>query len=312
MALVRGVKRRPVPWGFAARLKAEMKKRPSRDRVAFRPRPLALGLVAALAGVVLYQTVLGPEPEPPAAPIETAGRPEPKPVLAAGNIDAGYAVGEKPKKSRVTNEAVMKAMQQEAEDLKIEGIAPRSVTRRRENPYQAMAAAELAEPGSREQILAYMRRFRAMRTAWSRAQRPPVPVGGDTVMVLGRAAPAPAKPADRRTDWAGLFSGSNAPGTRTISDMTEWRRVWAGLSTQPAPEIDFSLKQVVAVFLGHRESGGHMVEITGVSTSEALITVSYREISPPPGITPPEGATSPFALKVLPRSTLPVRFLKVE
>jgi hypothetical protein len=190
-------------------------------------------------------------------------------------------------------------------------IVPVEKTRPVMRGYEALQATAV-QPGDRGEILAHMRRSREMQEAWRRTERESVPVAGRTAVLLGRPQAEGAKSLTDRTDWSGAFAGFNPAGNRTISDRPEWLRLWAGLSTEPAPQIDFERSQIVAIFLGRRPSGGYRVEIVESAATESFIAVRYREIKPPPGITPPEGATSPFALRVLPRSVLPVRFIKTE
>jgi hypothetical protein len=96
-----------------------------------------------------------------------------------------------------------------------------------------------------------------------------------------------------------------------ISDEKTWIEIWRSLSTDPAPTVDFRLWRVAAVFLGHRPTNAYRVEIDAnprISASEAVL--GYREIAPEPGRTPPEGATAPYAMRLIPKSDLPVRFVK--
>jgi len=45
-----------------------------------------------------------------------------------------------------------------------------------------------------------------------------------------------------------------------------------------------------------------------VSVLPTAVVVRYRVRSPAAGRTPPEGATSPYALRAIERTSLPVRF----
>ncbi len=280
--------------------------------------PLAIGLAGFAAIFLVFNHLSGPSPAvlPPgeeevSGPLVASSRPEPRPKLPPGNLPIGRAVGEKPQKRQVTNEQVFKGMQEQAEALNMGEIVPVEKTRPIRRGYEALQATAV-QPGDRGEILAYMRRNRAMQETWRRTQRESVPVSGRTTVLLGSPQPVSSTGFTDRTDWSGAFSGFNPAGNRTISDRSEWLRLWGGLSTKPTPEIDFARSQIVAVFLGRKPSGGYQVEIVGVSATESFIAVSYRVTKPPPGITPPEGATSPFALRVLPRSVLPVRFIKTK
>jgi hypothetical protein len=150
-----------------------------------------------------------------------------------------------------------------------------------------------------------------------------VPIAGQTAPVLAQSdtangaalgdmensvAPAPA--AAPSEPWRGAYSGGNE-GTRTVSDATTWQTLWHSINPESsAPRLDFTRQEVVAIFLGTRPSGGYSVMIIGIASTESALTVTYRENPPAPGVPPPEGATSPYVMKAIPASSLPVRFVK--
>ena len=180
------------------------------------------------------------------------------------------------------------------------------------------------EPGSREQAEAYIRRFASMRQQIESGKAPPVTLPGETAGLLAEkdqsgqaiesepvAPPKAPEPAAPPTPWHGDFSGGRE-GNHAISDESTWKAVWSGLSKDPAPPVDFTKEQVLAVFLGYRPTGGFGVRITKVAHEESAVVVTYRELPPVPGRTPPEGPTTPYALKIAARSPLPVRFDRAD
>lgn len=164
---------------------------------------------------------------------------------------------------------------------------------------------------AREERSALIQQLAAMRQSIEDSESPSVPIEGRTAALLSKNAPSPLGSPVAEGEWSGPYGGSNEEGSRTISDPDSWRALWAGLSTQPPPAVDFKRDQVVAVFLGERPSGGYRVSIKEVLPTEAALVVRYAEMTPPPGRTPAAGATSPYALRITPRSDLPVRFEKV-
>lgn len=95
-----------------------------------------------------------------------------------------------------------------------------------------------------------------------------------------------------------------------ILDAEEWRQVWrrhkSSFSPQPsAPQVDFEIRMVAAVFDSVKRMSGHSVEITEVVTRqttsgnlpELLIKVKTRESSSSARM---ESLTQPFHIISLP------------
>lgn len=94
---------------------------------------------------------------------------------------------------------------------------------------------------------------------------------------------------------------------------TEWNELWsrhvANLSPPPvAPTVDFTNKQVIAVFLGSRPSGCYSVTVTTVERSQARLLVTYRERIPPPSIVCTMAVVNPAHFVAVASSSLPVVF----
>ena len=144
-----------------------------------------------------------------------------------------------------------------------------------------------------------------------------VPIQGLVAPVLGSAAGSGGGqailPGQKIADgfWSGNYASGNE-GTRTIEDAAAWAALWRTLFPSRPPTVDFAQSELVAVFLGPRPTGGYAVEFVEIKRTPAHLLVRYREQAPPLGQTPPEGATSPYAIKAIPRSNLPVRFEKVR
>ena len=236
----------------------------------------------------------------------------PPPRLESAPAEPGY-----------TNEQLHAQLQRQGADLGIRGVAQREP----EAP-EGFLGPRLGAPGTRLQAEAAIRQLGRLRRAVDSQKKSPVPLEGRTVPLLsdlkpsGRAvgdelpAPAPeSRPSGEAVRaapglWTGSF-GAAQEGTFTISDEKSWERAWGDFSAAPPPVVDFTRWRIAAVFLGHRPSGGYRVEIDAdPEVGPTEVSIGYREIAPEPGRTPPEGATAPYALRLLPRSDLPVRFRK--
>jgi RNA polymerase sigma factor (sigma-70 family) len=103
-----------------------------------------------------------------------------------------------------------------------------------------------------------------------------------------------------------------------IRDEKQWETVWAKSMgappeapvapwPQPLAKVDFSKFMVLAAFMGDRENGGHIVDITRVVETVDGWTVYVREYSPPPDGTH-KVTQQPYCLVVVPRFEGQVRF----
>lgn len=322
--LIRSLPQASLPAGFHARLEARRARgvetpssRPGWPRyAAFATAGLALMLVVratrpprraaleapAFAPAETFETV----PSAPAAALRLEA-PAPDPTLK-GDEKSGRPFGapEKP-----DNEQLYRSLKTESEEL---GLEPA------DKPAEAPRRAFLGKPGAhgnREQAEASIQELAAMRRAFEEADNRPrgVAIKGRTAPLLSMRDEAGSGPlegdAPAAEAWSGPYS-AGLEGTRTIESEKDWRALWKLVAKGPAPSVDFQSKQVVGVFIGPRPSGGFAVEILGASRTETAMVVQFRETSPAPGRTPPEGASSPYALRVIERSDLPIRYQKLK
>lgn len=163
----------------------------------------------------------------------------------------------------------------------------------------------------REERSALIEQLSDMRQSIEDSESPSVPIEGRTAALLSKNAPPPSGSPVAEGEWSGPYGGSNEPGARTVSDPDSWRALWSGLSTAPAPAVDFRRDRVVAVFLGERPGGGYGVAIKEVFPTETSLIVRYAKTEPAPGRSYAAARTAPYALKIIPRGDLPVRFEEV-
>lgn len=278
------------------------------------PRRRTLGAAAVLLAALAYG-LLRPQ-RPPQAPPPTG----PQPALSApgdpGRMDAGSPLdGEAPASEALTNEQLHKTLEEESERLGLRVIGRQD----REEPSSSYLGPRLGLPGSREQAEAAIRELAAMRRGIEASSGKPetVPVGGRTAQLLSSPPEDSGAAVGPRSDapgsWTGQFSAIEA-GQRTVDTDSEWRELWAGLSRDPAPEVDFARRQVVAVFLGPRPTGGYSVEIAKVVPAGTHRLVEYREKAPRGRESLPawaDGPSAPYALRSIERAASPIRFRKL-
>lgn len=330
-ALMQGLPRSPLPEGFLGRLalrrQAQEKRRPD---FSFQPRAWVFALTAVLAGVIAYETTrptrrMGLPAQAPApsalqglSPQQTAPNlsrkapavEAPLPAPAGGLKAKGSPLSGPEKPPAYTNEQLRTLFQEESERMGLQTAGEQEEARP-----EPFLGERLGMPGTRQQAEASIRQLAAMRRAFEAASRKPkaVPIDGRTAQLLSeppQSGVALEQEVKAQGSWSGQYSGGNE-GTRTVGDSLSWESLWKGLAAGPAPQVDFKRQEVVAVFLGHRPTGGYSIEIVGVAPEESYLLVSYRETAPAQGKSPPQGPTSPYALRVIPKSGLPVRFQRI-
>jgi len=114
-------------------------------------------------------------------------------------------------------------------------------------------------------------------------------------------------------EWRGTQSGVTEAGQRVVRTQAEWEQLWGRMTSNqvpspPAPRVDWTKEMVVALFMGERPTGGFHTAIKSVTTSAKEVTVTYEESAPAPDAITIQALTQPYAVAVIPRSSLPVRF----
>lgn len=77
------------------------------------------------------------------------------------------------------------------------------------------------------------------------------------------------------------FGGRETAGNLTIRSQQELNNIYAELGLGAAPKIDFTKRNVVAIFMGQQRSGGYSISIDNVtlkgSNAEVIINATYPE-----------------------------------
>jgi hypothetical protein len=116
------------------------------------------------------------------------------------------------------------------------------------------------------------------------------------------------------TEWSGLAPplGSRPTG-QYVTDQKTWKKLWRAVRSGRAPKVDFAQDAVAGVFAGRGEKADH-AQIDSVEMSLAGLEVRYRLVhyatfNPDASRT---RASVPYLMRVIPRTSVPVRFEKVE
>jgi len=114
-------------------------------------------------------------------------------------------------------------------------------------------------------------------------------------------------------EWTGANAKREAPGRVVAGDQESWKKIWSGMTgnTRPqaaTPKIDFGKQQVLAVFMGRRNTGGYSVKIVRIEDKTKRV-VTVRESSPPPDAMVTMALTSPYHVVVVPKTSKKVEFV---
>ena len=351
-ALVSALPKRALPGGFLARLSARRAAPPPKPLPAPPRRGLAFAAAALVIGLIgvgasrlgtppgaplqteisdLASEQAAPESFVPATPLHREVNAPGGPLDSGPEAPKNLAAAEPSKPLPRRDEEIAGVVQED------DGTRPQGGMGYRAGPAGAPPPS-IWEPVNQAQMAETLQRIQALRSIMAAPEKTPIPLEGSTAPLLSRPrsessakgaplaqepcsadaatpaeacskdAPPPAAPGE----WSGPFGGANEPGGRAVSDQGAWTKVWSMLSTAPVPEVDFNSSQVLAVFLGQRPTGGYRVEIMEAKETEKALVVSFREIPQPSGKAPAPEKTAPYALKLVPRSSLPVRFEKVS
>jgi hypothetical protein len=119
----------------------------------------------------------------------------------------------------------------------------------------------------------------------------------------------PTAPPPEPKEWQGNDTTVTHAGQVVIRNDRQWIQFWSEHRPhEAAPEVDFTRDMVLGVFAGPRPAEQFSISIVEVRPLPGSLVVDYRERLPPPGTFAVNVTVYPYYLKVVPRSTLPVKF----
>lgn len=116
-------------------------------------------------------------------------------------------------------------------------------------------------------------------------------------------ATRPLVPADAApgTYWRGDHSQAFERAYVVARSPQDWAELWARVG-DPAPAPLPDDRMAVAVFLGPRDTAGYAVTIERAELRDGALLVGYRERVPGPAQAVAQMQTSPYAIRLLPRT----------
>lgn len=105
----------------------------------------------------------------------------------------------------------------------------------------------------------------------------------------------------------GQYGEASKEETLVVRNLEEWNSLWKKAGTDSRFDFDPAREIVVAVFLGTRPTGAFSVEIVFAKEEDGAFVIRYKERAPGPGAMVAQVITSPYLIKVFPRTDLEVR-----
>jgi hypothetical protein len=126
-------------------------------------------------------------------------------------------------------------------------------------------------------------------------------------------------------EWSGTQAGVQGRTTLIARTEQEWQDIWQ-LAATPAPGPLPQGWMGIGIFLGMRQTAGYSVVIEGITeqvttdqrfTEQGLpasreVVISYGERIPAPGTMTAQMLTSPYVIRIVPRSDWPTRFVQTR
>ena len=102
------------------------------------------------------------------------------------------------------------------------------------------------------------------------------------------------------------MSNVDEPGFAVAFNQGEWAAMWrkhvgTHAPDKPLPKIDFTTRNVVAIFLGSRPTAGYDVEILGTEREGDTVTVQWAEVRPAERLLLAQVLTSPALIASIPK-----------
>lgn len=120
----------------------------------------------------------------------------------------------------------------------------------------------------------------------------------------------------RAEPYAFTHSSGFRDSARVIArDDATWARAWEKVyerhgEVPPRPAVSFAESMVVVVALGERNTGGYGILVDGAERVRDTLAITVRRVSPGPRCGTTAALSQPVDIAVLPRLTLPVRWVE--
>ena len=97
-----------------------------------------------------------------------------------------------------------------------------------------------------------------------------------------------------------VYGGREKKATEVVKSQEQLDKLYKELGSADAPKIDFEHNNVVAIFMGQKNTGGYSISIRKISVEDNVTTIAVK-------YTMPEGMasmalTAPYCIAVIPKT----------
>jgi hypothetical protein len=132
-----------------------------------------------------------------------------------------------------------------------------------------------------------------------------------TSVVSDQANLPPASTPTPLSSWAGSYNPSSSELQQLISDAETFQKFWQTYQLdKPVPTVDFSTQAVVMLIDQERPTSGYSIGVSSLEDKPDQLVIHYKTQSPAPGSFNAQVLTRPWSLRVIPKPSKPVVFLK--
>ncbi len=117
--------------------------------------------------------------------------------------------------------------------------------------------------------------------------------GGELVTILAKAE----------------YGGLEKKSFEVINNQTDFAELLLKINFDGSPEVDFKNEQVVALFLGQKNTGGHSIDIKKVEENKETILITVEKILPKGGEIVTMALTNPYVIAKI-SSTKEIKFVE--
>lgn len=110
------------------------------------------------------------------------------------------------------------------------------------------------------------------------------------------------------SEWLGTMSRAEFPATVVVRSEGAWKAFWRRCHPGDPPQVDFRKNFILGAYAGRQTTGGYSIHVVAIEETPTELVVRFEVTVPGPNDMVTQVLTSPYHLKVVPRSNKKIRF----
>ena len=98
------------------------------------------------------------------------------------------------------------------------------------------------------------------------------------------------------------YGGRETKGFDKVTDARSFKELYRALNIENIPEVDFSKSNVVALYMGQRNTGGYSITIETMRADGETTYLKKKETTPEPGSMVSMALTAPYVIVAIPKT----------